>query len=148
MFCVEFGGQEFAFSYRQSAACLSHVCAAKHDVRFTIFWEFVIADHVYHKTTSGQSITVTPQCNIVLKHDRGGYRGRSLWRAYRHLQPLDPWICKWTIIRIRDIPKPMLPSISFCVLCGEVAPTVVQFIRGAVLINLMFMDPCVVIQYL
>ena len=28
-------------------------CAAKHDVRFTICWEFVIADHVYHRTTAG-----------------------------------------------------------------------------------------------
>ena len=40
-------------------------CAAKHYVRFTIFWEFVMVDHVYHRTTAGQ---VEQHCHITLQH--------------------------------------------------------------------------------
>ena len=81
-------------------------CAAKYEVRFTIFWEFVIADRFYHRKTAGQ---VEQNCHIILQHRLETWSGLrswgSLWCAYSHLHPLDPSLCKRAIIRIRGTPK-------------------------------------------
>jgi hypothetical protein len=51
-------------------------CAAKLDVRFNIFWEFVIADHVYHRRTTGQ---VEQQRHITLQLRLESWSGLISW---------------------------------------------------------------------
>ena len=75
----------FAFSYRQSAVQFITMCAAKYDVRFTIFWESVDADHVCHRPTAAQ---VQQRCHIALQHHLQTWSGWISWTVFAMcLQP-------------------------------------------------------------
>lgn len=111
--------------------CRLHItmCAAKHDVRFTIFWACVNADHVCHRMTAGQ---VQQRCRIALQHRLPTWSGWISRRVTCILSTLDLANGQ---IHTRGIPKPKLPCTTFCVLWGEWAYAVVRFIRETVFVH-------------